>query len=67
MIQSTLRPYNASSLLISSIKCTFLESTNARKVMRVGMVNSFQLNGMETQSFPSAKSPAPFRGTGPEV
>ena len=31
------------------------------------MVNSFQFNGMETQGFPSANSPAPFRGTGPAV
>ena len=65
MIQSVLRAYNASSQLISSIKGTFIESPNARKVMRVGMVNSFQLNDMETQGFPSAKSPAPFCGTGP--
>ena len=45
----------------------FVESPNARKVMRVGMVNSFQLNGMKTQGFPSAKSSAPFCSTGPAV
>ena len=67
MIQSMLCAYNASSLLISSIKRMLVESPNARKVMQVGMVNSFQLNGMETQGFPSAKSPAPFRRTGPAV
>ena len=45
----------------------FVESPNARKVMRVRMVNSFQFNGMETQGFPSANSPASFHGTGPAV
>ena len=67
MIQSTLREYNASSQLISSVKRMFVESPNARKVMRVWMVNSFQFNGMETQGFPSANSPASFRGTRPAV
>ena len=67
MIQSTLHAYNASSQLISSVKRMFVESPNARKVTQVGMVNSFQFNGMETQGFPSANSPAPFRGTGPAV
>ena len=42
----------------------FVESLmNARKVMQVGMVDTytFRLNGMDTQSFPtSAKPPAPF-------
>ena len=64
MIQSTLRAYNASSQLISSVKCTFVENPNARKVTRVGMVNSFQFNGMEIQGIPSANSPVPFHGTG---
>ena len=63
MIQSILHAYNASSQLISSVKRTFVETPNARKVTRVAMVNSFQFNGMETQSFP----PAPFRHTGPAV
>ena len=69
MIQSALhtRAYTASSKLISCIKRMFVENLNTSKVMRVGMVNSFQLNGMENQGFPSAKSPAPFRGTGPAV
>ena len=67
MIQSMLRAYNASSQLISSIKRMFVESPNATKVTRVGMVNLFQFNGMETQGFPSANSPALFRGTGPAV
>ena len=67
MIQSMLRTYNASSQLISSVKRTFVESPNARKVMRVGMVNSFQLNSMETQGLPSANSPTPFHGKGPAV
>ena len=67
MIQSTLLAYNASSQLISSVKHMFVESPNATKVTQVRMVNSFQLNGMETQGFPSAKSPASFRDTGPAV
>ena len=67
MIQSALRAYNVSSQLISSVKHTFVDSPNARKVTRVGMVNSLQFNGMETQGFPSVNSPAPFRGTGPAV
>ena len=64
MMQSALR---ASSQLVSSAKGTFVEILNARLVMRVGMVNPFQLNGMETQGFPSAKPPALFRGIGPAV
>ena len=55
---------NASSQLVISVRGTFVESPNARKVMRVGMVNQFQLNGMETQGFPSL---ALFHGTGPTV
>ena len=51
MIQSGLRGHNTSSQLISSIKDTFVESPNARKVMRVGMVNLFWLNGMESRAF----------------
>ena len=35
--------------------------------MQVGMVNPFQLKGMNIQGFPSAKSAAAFRGTGPSV
>ena len=31
------------------------------------VIHSFQFNGMETQGFPSANSPAPFRYTGPAV
>ena len=49
--------YNVSSQLISNIKGTFVEIPNPRKVMQVGMVNPFWLNGMETQGFPSAKPP----------
>ena len=64
MIQSMLCACNASSQLISSVKGTFVESPNARKVTRVRIVNSFQLNGMETQDLPLAKSPTLFRGTG---
>ena len=41
MIQRTLRAYNASSQLIISVKRMFVENPNARRVMRVGMVNSF--------------------------
>ena len=59
--------HNASSQLISSIERMIVESPNARKITQVGVVNSFQLNGMETQGFPSAKSPVPFCGTGPAV
>ena len=40
---------------------------NARLVTRVSMANPFRHNSMETQDFPSAKTPALFRGTGPAV
>ena len=60
-----VRAYNASSQLVSSIKSTFVENSNARKVKRVSMVNPYY--GMETQGFPLAKNPAPFCGTGPAV
>ena len=53
--------------LVASNVDKFLDSPNARKGTRVGMVNSFQFNGMETQGFPSTGSPAPFHGTGPAV
>ena len=55
--------------MVSSAKGTFVEIPNVRKVMRVGMVNPFQLNSMEIQGFPSAKPPKLFRarGTGPAV
>ena len=59
--------YNASSLLVSSGKGTFVEISKARLVTQVGMVNLFRLNGMETQGFLSAKAPALFRSTGPAV
>ena len=61
MMQSMLCAYNSSSQLVSSIKGTFIESPNARKVMQVSMVNLFWLNSMETQGFSSAKPLAPFR------
>ena len=67
MIQSALHAYNACSQLISIIKGTFVESPNTRKVMQVRMINPFQLNSIEIQGFTSAKSPAPFRGTGTVV
>ena len=67
MMQGALRAYNASSQLVSSAKGTFIEIPNVRLVTRVGMVNPFRLNGLETQGFPSAKPPALFRGTGPAV
>ena len=51
----------------TSAKGTFVEIPNAREVTRVGKVKSFQLNGMETQGFPSAKPHAPFRGIGPAL
>ena len=51
MIQSGLRGHNTSSQLISSIKGTFVESPNTRKVTRVGMVNLFWLNGIEPRAF----------------
>ena len=63
MIQSALYAYNANSQLVSTVKGTFVESPNARKVMQVGMVNLFQLNSIEIQGFTLAKSPAPFHGT----
>ena len=53
--------------LVASAKGTFVEIPNTRLVTRVGMVNPFQLNSMETQDFPSAKPPALIRGTGPAV
>ena len=67
MMPSMLCAYNASSQLVSSAKGTFVEIPNARLVTQVGMVNPFQLNGMETQGFPSAKPPALFHGIGPTV
>ena len=57
MMQSLLHAYNVSSQLVSSIKGTFVEILNARLVTQVGMVNPFQLNSMETQGFPLAKTP----------
>ena len=67
MMQSVLRAYNASSQLVSSTKGTFVEILNARLVTLVGMVNPFRINGMETQGFSSAKSPALFCGPEPAV
>ena len=58
MIQNTLH-----SQLISSIKGTFIESPNARKVTQAGIVNPFKLNSMEIQGLSSAKLPAVFCGT----
>ena len=49
MMQTALRAYNASSRLISSAKSTFIENPKARKVKRVGMVNLYRINGIETQ------------------
>ena len=54
--------YNA---MINSGKGTVVESLNARKAMQVNMVNPFQLNGLETQGFTSAKQHAPFCSTEP--
>ena len=65
MMQITFHAYNASSQLVSSIISRFAENPNARKVNQVGMANPYHINGMETQGFPSAKNPTPFRGTGP--
>ena len=67
MMQTALRAYNASSQLVINMKGMFVESPNIWKIMQVSMVNPFQLNDMETQGFPSAKPPAPFRSTGPAV
>ena len=67
MMQSAVHAYNASSQLVRSTKGTFVEILKARLVMRVGMVNPFRLNGLETQGFPSAKPPALFRGMEPAV
>ena len=39
------------NFIVSSVKDMFIESLNARKVMRVSMVNPFQLNGMEPKAF----------------
>ena len=49
MMQTALRAYNASSRLISSAKSTFIENPKARKVKRVGMINLYRINGIETQ------------------
>ena len=49
MMQSTLCAHNTSSQLVSNIKGTFAENLNVRIVTQVSM---------ETQGFPSAKSPA---------
>ena len=37
--------------MVSSIKGTFIESPNVRKVTQVSMVNRFQLDGRETKAF----------------
>ena len=50
-MQSMLHTYNVSNQLASSIKGTFIESPNARKIMQVSMVNPFWPNGMETKAF----------------
>ena len=55
MMQNVLHAYNASSQLVITIKGTFVENPNTRKVMRVGKINPFLLNSKETQGFPSAK------------
>ena len=57
MTQSGLRGHNTSSQLISSIKGTFVESQNTRKVTRVGMVNLFWLNSMEPRAFHGLNHP----------
>ena len=57
--------YNDSNQLVSSVKSTFVENSNARKVKLVGMVDLYWINGMETQGFPSTKKPALFCGTRP--
>ena len=49
MMQTALRAYNASSQLVSSAKSTFVENPKARKVKRVGMVNLYRINGIETR------------------
>ena len=49
MIQSALRAYNASSQLISSVKRTFVENPNARRVMRVRIHSS--LTAWKPKSF----------------
>ena len=64
---SALHAYNASSQVVSSVKATFIENPNTRKVVRVSMANLFRLNNMEIQGFPSAKLPAPLLSTGPAV
>ena len=45
MMQIALHAYNASSQLVRSIKSTFVEDPNARKVKRVRMVNLYWING----------------------
>ena len=62
MMQNMLCTYNARSHLDISITDTLVESTNARKVMSLGMVNPLWLNGMETQGFESAKPITLFSG-----
>ena len=45
--------------MISSIKNTFVESPNTRKVTLVNILKSVRglINGMETQGFPSVNHP----------
>ena len=62
MMQNMPCTYNESSHLDISITDMLVESTNARKVMSLGMVNLLWLNGMETQGFASAKSITLFSG-----
>ena len=45
----------------SNVNGMFKESPNARKIMQVGMINPFWLNGMETQGFSSATPLAIFQ------
>ena len=60
MIKHVFHACNVSSQLLSSVKGTFKEQPNVRKVMQVSIVNPFWLNGMETQGFLSAKPLTPF-------
>ena len=55
MMQSALRADNASSQLASSVKDLFVESSNARKVTRVDIVNPFAFHQLNYPHHSAAK------------
>ena len=51
MMQSSRCAYNASRILVSSIKGTFVEPKTQGRLCKSTMVNPFWLNGMEPIAF----------------